>query len=31
MHPNAKGVAAMVERSLPLVEAFLGEIGSANK
>lgn len=31
MHPNAKGVAVMVERSLPLVEAFLGDISSANK
>jgi acyl-CoA thioesterase I len=31
MHPNAKGVAVMVERSLPLVEAFLGEISSAKK
>lgn len=24
MHPNAKGVAAMVEKSLPVVEQFLG-------
>lgn len=31
MHPNAKGVAVMVERTLPMVEAFLGEIGSAAK
>jgi acyl-CoA thioesterase I len=31
MHPNAKGVAVMVERTLPMVEAFLGEIGSATK
>jgi acyl-CoA thioesterase-1 len=31
MHPNAKGVAAMVERSMPAVEAFLGEISSASK
>lgn len=31
MHPNAKGVAVMVERTLPMVEAFLGEIGSAIK
>lgn len=26
MHPNAAGVAAMVEKSLPAVENFLGEI-----
>jgi acyl-CoA thioesterase-1 len=31
MHPNAKGVAAMVEHSLPVVEAFLGEIRSGAK
>ncbi|GGG01789.1 arylesterase [Rhizobium wenxiniae] len=31
MHPNAKGIAVMVERTLPMVEAFLGEIGSATK
>ncbi len=31
MHPNAKGVAVMVERTLPMVEAFLGEIGSTTK
>ncbi len=31
MHPNAKGVAVMVERTLPMVESFLGEIGSATK
>jgi acyl-CoA thioesterase-1 len=31
MHPNAKGVAVMVQHSLPLVEAFLGEIRSASK
>jgi acyl-CoA thioesterase I len=31
MHPNAKGVAVMVERSLPAVEAFLGEIASPEK
>lgn len=31
MHPNAKGVAVMVEHSLPVVEAFLGEIGSKGK
>ncbi|MBD8652048.1 arylesterase [Rhizobium sp. CFBP 13726] len=31
MHPNAKGVAAMVEKSLPSVEAFLGDIGSQQK
>ncbi|MBW9087197.1 arylesterase [Rhizobium wenxiniae] len=28
MHPNAKGVAVMAERTLPMVEAFLGEIAS---
>lgn len=28
MHPNAKGVGIMVERSLPAVERFLGEIRS---
>lgn len=26
MHPNAKGVTAMVEKSLPAVESFLGDI-----
>lgn len=31
MHPNARGVAVMVERTLPMVEAFLGEIGAATK
>ena len=31
MHPNAKGVGVMVERSLPAVEAFLGEIAPAGK
>lgn len=31
MHPNAKGIAVMVERTLPMVEAFLGEIGSTTK
>lgn len=31
MHPNAKGVAVMAERSLPMVEAFLGEIRSRIK
>jgi len=31
MHPNARGVAVMVERTLPMVESFLGEIGSATK
>jgi acyl-CoA thioesterase I len=31
MHPNAKGVGVMVERSLPVVEAFLGDIVSAGK
>lgn len=28
MHPNARGVGIMVERSLPAVERFLGEIAS---
>ncbi len=31
MHPNARGVGVMVERTLPMVEAFLGEIASAAK
>lgn len=31
MHPNAKGVAVMVEHSLPMVEVFLGEIRSRIK
>ncbi len=31
MHPNARGVAVMVERSLPMVESFLGEIASGIK
>lgn len=31
MHPNAKGVAAMVEHTLPVVESFLGEIASGIK
>lgn len=31
MHPNAKGVGVMVERTLPMVEAFLGEIASTEK
>jgi acyl-CoA thioesterase-1 len=31
MHPNARGVAVMVERTLPMVESFLGEISSATK
>ena len=31
MHPNAKGVGIMVERSLPAVEAFLGDIRTAGK
>lgn len=31
MHPNAKGVGIMVERSLPAVEAFLGDIRAAGK
>jgi len=26
MHPNPKGVDMMVERSLPAVESFLGDI-----
>lgn len=30
MHPNAKGVGIMVERSLPAVERFLGEIRSGD-
>ncbi len=29
MHPNARGVGIMVERSLPAVERFLGEIQSS--
>ncbi|MGK6313307.1 arylesterase [Neorhizobium sp. DT-125] len=31
MHPNAKGVAAMVERTLPPVERFLGDIRGKEK
>ncbi len=31
MHPNAQGVAVMVERSLPAIEAFLGDIDPAGK
>ena len=31
MHPNAKGVGIMVARSLPAVEAFLGDIRAAGK
>lgn len=31
MHPNAKGVAAMVEKSLASVERFLGEIKAEGK
>lgn len=31
MHPNARGVKIMVERSLPAVERFLGEIGAGAK
>jgi len=31
MHPNARGVAVMVQRSLPMVESFLGEIASGIK
>ncbi|WP_119943478.1 arylesterase [Neorhizobium sp. NCHU2750] len=31
MHPNAKGVAVMVQHSLAVVETFLGEIRSAAK
>ena len=31
MHPNARGVEIMVERSLPAVERFLGEIGAGAK
>lgn len=31
MHPNARGVGVMVERTLPMVEAFLGEIASTAK
>lgn len=31
MHPNAEGVAAMVEKSLPTIEAFLSKIGVAIK
>ncbi len=31
MHPNAKGVGIMVERSLPAVEGFLGDIRAAKK
>ena len=31
MHPNAKGVGVMVERTLPMVEVFLGEIASTAK
>ena len=31
MHPNAKGVGIMVERSLPVVEAFLGDIPASPK
>ena len=31
MHPNARGVGIMVERSLPAVEMFLGDIPAAGK
>jgi acyl-CoA thioesterase-1 len=31
MHPNAKGVGVMVQNSLPVVQAFLGEIISPDK
>ena len=31
MHPNPKGVSTMVERSLPAVESFLGDIESKRK
>lgn len=31
MHPNAKGVGIMVERSLPTVEKFLGDIQNTKK
>jgi acyl-CoA thioesterase-1 len=31
MHPNVKGVAAMVDKSLPAVEMFLVDIGQARK
>jgi acyl-CoA thioesterase-1 len=31
MHPNAKGVGIMVERSLPAVEQFLGDIREGKK
>jgi acyl-CoA thioesterase-1 len=31
MHPNPQGVATMVERSLPAVETFLGEIQAKRK
>lgn len=31
MHPNAKGVGIMVERSLPAVEKFLGDIQNTKK
>ncbi|MCJ8520169.1 acyl-CoA thioesterase-1 [Pseudorhizobium tarimense] len=31
MHPNARGVGVMVERSLPAVERFIGEIRETTK
>jgi acyl-CoA thioesterase I len=31
MHPSARGVAIMVERSLPVIESFLGDIQSRKK
>ncbi|WJR69234.1 arylesterase [Neorhizobium sp. CSC1952] len=31
MHPNAKGVAVMVEKTLPSLERFLGAIGAKEK
>jgi acyl-CoA thioesterase-1 len=31
MHPNPKGVATMVERSMPAVESFLGDILNRTK
>jgi acyl-CoA thioesterase-1 len=31
MHPNTRGVAMMVEKSLPAVESFIKTIGAQKK
>jgi acyl-CoA thioesterase-1 len=31
MHPNTKGIAVMVEKSLPAVESFIKTIGAQKK